>query len=650
MGFWSNRRPASHSGSVTPVAASPSVPAVEMQGEDLCAVWHAASPSLRRRPASEAPERDLAPEYRDSRTSSPLTGRLRPLGMNPMALFRTLFMTPLTLFCLLYDLKYWPVPPMHWMLLLLLVPLCYLTRSLSVTPERMRPLTFLTPLVFGLTLWFGPLLAGAGAGVACLLFARVGSPTGTSRQRARAQITWQGAQLLVACCLSTATMGAIRNCIPYALSEKDASLLSLLVVTGGAASFVCCVALLHTLAYFSTLCANIERVAFRAHLAQLALVTTLGLLPILLLAPMLPMLPHINLLIGLPLLLLLLISSRLLRLNAEVESLRVQLRASEAMSRASIHDPQAVDASVLLQRFLALAHELVPSERSLVWILNSDTKQLSPEIALPDKGPFVRQVALYGEGLVGHAAARMAPRLVPDASQDAHRDLREHAVGAWLLYPIVVREQLLGVAHWTRSVSRPFSAEDVANLKSLVPQAAIALENVYIRAQMHDLAATDGLTGLWNQRRMADVLRGELRRAVRYHRTFSILMMDVDSFKTFNDTYGHPQGDQLLKTVARILRQSVRNVDYVGRYGGEEFLVIVPETGKDDACRLAERIRREIEENACLFIDGRPIRRTISIGVASYPEDALNPDELLQRADEALYHAKKSGKNRVIWA
>ena len=567
--------------------------------------------------------------------------------MTPMALFRTLFMPPLTLSCLIYSLKHWPVSPMHWLLLLLLVPLFYLTRSLSLTAARVRPLTFLTPLVFGVILWFGPLLAGTGAAVACLLFARFGSPTSTSRKRTRGQLTWQGVQLLIASCLSQATMEAIQSGMAHALLKSPLSLLSLLVATGGAASFVLCLGLLYTLAYLPTLCASIERTAFRAHLTQLALVTTLGILPILLLAPLEP---HISMWIGLPLLFLLIISSRIVRLNAEAESLRVQLRASEAMGRASIHDPEGVDGSVLLQRFLALARELVPSDRSLVWILDSDTQVLAPEIALPDKGPFVRQVALYGEGLVGHAAARMAPRLVPDASQDSHRDLSEHAVGAWLLYPIVVREQLLGVAHWTRPVSQPFSAEDVANLEALVPQAAIALENVYIRNQMHDLAATDGLTGLWNHRRMYDMLRSELRRAVRYHRTVSILMMDVDSFKTFNDAYGHPKGDQLLRTVARILQHSVRGVDHVGRYGGEEFLVILPETGKDDACRLAERIRSEIEENAYLFIDGRPIRRTISIGVASYPEDALNPDELVQRADEALYHAKRSGKNRVIWA
>jgi diguanylate cyclase (GGDEF)-like protein len=224
------------------------------------------------------------------------------------------------------------------------------------------------------------------------------------------------------------------------------------------------------------------------------------------------------------------------------------------------------------------------------------------------------------------------------------------ASGAWLLYPIVVHEWVLGVAQWTRPVHRPFSKADIARLDALVPQAAIALENVRIRAAMQRQAATDGLTGLWNHRKMQEILRDEMRRAARYHRPISILMMDVDSFKTFNDMYGHPQGDELLRQIAAILGTNVRTVDYVGRYGGEEFIVVLPETLKDDACRMAERIRCSVEEQACLIIDGNPIRRTISVGVAAYPEDALNPGELVQRADEALYRAKHAGKNCVIWA
>jgi diguanylate cyclase (GGDEF)-like protein len=127
-------------------------------------------------------------------------------------------------------------------------------------------------------------------------------------------------------------------------------------------------------------------------------------------------------------------------------------------------------------------------------------------------------------------------------------------------------------------------------------------------------------------------------------------MLDVDDFKWFNDTYGHPLGDRLLRSLATVLAASVRMVDSVGRCGGEEFLIILPETTKDDACRLAERIRVAVDSQASVEVAGQAVNRTVSVGVAAYPEDALNGADLVGRADEALYCAKRAGKNRVVWA
>ena len=548
--------------------------------------------------------------------------------------------------CVFHDVLFHPIPLIHWMLLFALVPLLLIARALPLSASRERPLTFLAPLVFGLTLWLGGFMAGIAAWASCFLYARFGAPTGSSRNRARLNMRQQGTQFILAAYASALAM-RLAGEPTSAYGINGVPLYRLMTAGMGALAFIGTLSVCYALANGRAVRVSIHSAAGRAHLSRLAFVMTLGVLPVVLLAPLGSV---FSMSLGMPFLFLLLLSAHVARLHEEAGSLRSQLRVSEAMGQASVRDPDVVDGGVLLQRFLALAQELVPAERSLVWILDQTTGELIPEIALPDKGPFARKTALFGEGLIGHAAARMQPRLVMDAAADTRRTPREHASGAWLLYPIVVHEQLLGVAQWTRPVSNPFSSEDITRLESLVPQAAIALENVYIRAQVHDLAATDGLTGLWNHRRLHEVLRDELRRAVRYQRTLSILMMDVDSFKTFNDTYGHPQGDQLLRTVARILRYSVRNVDYVGRYGGEEFLIVLPETSKDDACRLAERIRAEIEEHAYVIVEGKAIRRTISIGVASYPEDALSPDELMKRADEALYRAKRSGKNRVIWA
>ena len=557
--------------------------------------------------------------------------------------------TLLALACLLYDLHRNTPSRADFCLLPVFIPLLLVARSALLSPTRERSLTFTAPLVFGLTLWFGPLLAGWSAFAACWIYARFGTPAGVSRHRARAYTRWQGAQFVLGAYAARAVMPPMptqplrgvagANTLPMLERLSQAA--------WGAVAFCIALALCYCLVHFSALRLEKNTPTGRAHLARLVAVMAIGLLSVVLLAPLGAI---YGAGIGLPLLLTLLLSARVARQQEEMRSLGKQLRASEAMGRASIHDPDVADGSVLLQRFLALSRELVPADRSLVWILDQKSGGLTPDIALPDKGPFARRTARFGEGIIGHAAARMSPRLIEDAARDPRRLPDENVSGAWLLYPIVVRAQLLGVAHWTRAQSRPFTSEDIACLDSLVPQAAIALENVYIRAQMRDLAATDGLTQLWNHQRMYDLLREEIRRATRYKRALSVLMMDVDGFKTFNDSYGHPQGDRLLKTVAGILQAGVRNVDHVGRYGGEEFMIILPETFKDAACHLAERIRAQVEEHAWVMIDEHPIRRTVSIGVAAYPEDALNADELVQRADEAMYRAKRAGKNRVLWA
>ena len=161
-------------------------------------------------------------------------------------------------------------------------------------------------------------------------------------------------------------------------------------------------------------------------------------------------------------------------------------------------------------------------------------------------------------------------------------------------------------------------------------------------AKLKSMAITDGLTGLKNRRAFNERLTEEFQRAVRYERPLSILLMDVDHFKLFNDTFGHPAGDEVLRAVAESLRAMARTTDFVARYGGEEFVVLLPDTDIDGAMVLAERFRRAI---AARPWDKRSI--TVSIGVATLSEDASGAAELLNQADEALYHSKRAGRNRV---
>ena len=168
------------------------------------------------------------------------------------------------------------------------------------------------------------------------------------------------------------------------------------------------------------------------------------------------------------------------------------------------------------------------------------------------------------------------------------------------------------------------------------------------RAELERLSVADELTGLANRRRLVAELERELRRSDRHGHPFAILMLDVDRFKHFNDTWGHPAGDVVLKRLANTLRECVRDVDTVARYGGEEFMVILPETPAAEAARVAERIRAGTEKDR-FTPEGSSAKLnvTVSVGYAVFPEHARAPDTLIEAADQALYRSKKSGRNRV---
>lgn len=163
---------------------------------------------------------------------------------------------------------------------------------------------------------------------------------------------------------------------------------------------------------------------------------------------------------------------------------------------------------------------------------------------------------------------------------------------------------------------------------------------------LETLSVTDGLTGLYNRKKLDDILAQQLERFSRNQRPFAVLLLDIDHFKTVNDTYGHLAGDEILKNTAKTLSQSIRSVDYAARYGGEEFAIVLPETSTHTARELAERIRHQIERARCQF-DGQSLTITLSIGVAAVRDDDETAQAVIGRADQMLYEAKHAGRNRV---
>ncbi len=166
-----------------------------------------------------------------------------------------------------------------------------------------------------------------------------------------------------------------------------------------------------------------------------------------------------------------------------------------------------------------------------------------------------------------------------------------------------------------------------------------------------ELAVRDGLTGLFNLRHFRHILNEELSRAERYSRQLCLVMIDVDHFKNYNDTHGHPAGDEVLKALAGILNKRLRDVDRSARYGGEEFLVLLPETDLEKGRTVAEDLRVQMEEYPFRGRESQPFGKvTISLGVAAFPQDGPDADTLIKVADDALYRAKNSGRNRVVCA
>jgi diguanylate cyclase (GGDEF)-like protein len=192
-----------------------------------------------------------------------------------------------------------------------------------------------------------------------------------------------------------------------------------------------------------------------------------------------------------------------------------------------------------------------------------------------------------------------------------------------------------------------FEASQVETIASLAAQVVVALDNARLHSLVQRQAMVDSLTGLANRRSLEDSLRSELARAARFGDDTTVVLADLDNFKLVNDKYGHPAGDQVLKTFASTLRQSVRESDIAARWGGEEFALVLAGTDAAGGARLAERARNEIAARVITTMDGDEIAVTASFGVASFPE-WQELGELLAAADSALYEAKRQGRNRVI--
>jgi diguanylate cyclase (GGDEF)-like protein len=257
----------------------------------------------------------------------------------------------------------------------------------------------------------------------------------------------------------------------------------------------------------------------------------------------------------------------------------------------------------------------------------------------------LRQRAAAGE-LAGFGETIQAAELLAQESgrpEETTQDSRSA-----MAFPLRSEPEEVGALVSVARAGRPFTQRDRDLFNYLARQAAVSLENVDLHELVQRQAVTDELTGLFNHRRFQEVIASEVERARRFGHSLGLIMLDIDDFKQVNDTFGHQQGDLVLREIGRVLRESSREIDLPARYGGEELAVALPETSLDGAYNLAERIRAAIAQLEIPRTDGRgTLPVTASFGVAALPESAAERRSLIGAADAALYRAKRGGKNRT---
>ena len=248
-----------------------------------------------------------------------------------------------------------------------------------------------------------------------------------------------------------------------------------------------------------------------------------------------------------------------------------------------------------------------------------------------------------GHGLAGRAAKAGRTTFEGPAGQVRFSDGSDGQVRA-IAIPLIVGARVVGVLEARNTEARVATKEVIEILEMLATHAATAIESARLHEVIEERGQVDALTRLLNRRRLEEDLKAECRRCLRYGRPLAFVMLDVDHFKAFNDSHGHPKADTALQAVADVITGCMRTTDTAYRYGGEEFCIVLRETNAEDAMHFAERLRRRIEQR---FESGELTGITASFGVADFSPDAPTPRALVEAADAAMYESKHGGRNRV---
>jgi diguanylate cyclase (GGDEF)-like protein len=322
---------------------------------------------------------------------------------------------------------------------------------------------------------------------------------------------------------------------------------------------------------------------------------------------------------------------------------------------------KALTSSLQLDQVLRTIMEKIdeflrPDNWSLL-LLDEDKQELYFELAVGKASQALKDVRIkFGQGIAGWVAQHGETVVVPDTAKDTRffskvDEKTKTETQSIVAVPVKFRDTCLGVIELINCIGpEGFDPRDLKLLEALSDFAAIALENARHVKKIHELTITDDCTTLYNARHMGFILETEIYRSQRYNYEFSIVFIDLDHFKQVNDTHGHLVGSRLLAEIGNALKEHCRLIDFAFRYGGDEFVILLPQTAKESALNVARRLHKLVREKTWLVAEGLNIRLTPSVGVACYPLDSRTKEGLLHLADEAMYLVKNTRRDGVAAA
>jgi diguanylate cyclase (GGDEF)-like protein len=349
-----------------------------------------------------------------------------------------------------------------------------------------------------------------------------------------------------------------------------------------------------------------------------------------------------------------------LALPLEVLHLRSELEQRARFADKLLRFTELINAANPSETYLSILRhsaELLQAERGSLLLFDEDSNELAMKAAMGFAAGVPVDLRLrLGDGISGAVLEKGLPLVVSDLDQSDHTPApaeRHYKTKSFISYPIMIGGRKVGVLNVTdRAGGGSYDEIDLSLLETFAPQMALALDRAgwHGKAEQFQLMSiTDPLTGLLNRRYLEERLTEELKRSLRQGYAMSFMMIDIDDFKLYNDRNGHPAGDLALEMTSQCLKSALRAADVASRYGGEEFSILLPQTTLDEACAIADRIRRRVQRTRFPHGKAQPHGAvTISIGVSTFTPTLDTPAAIIGAADRALYSAKSLGKNQVF--